>query len=380
MREENRSEIIQDALAYLDDDMLEEVDKMRQNMQIEEIEQSSNGKNKIFSRNNIKNKRKWVSLAASICVLVLGSWMLWDYVVLPEDIPHKEDSTKEESVGIDVNQSIERPENEQEDTVNDLSEEFDDSRGTQEVQGAPESQKTQIVIPPMEVNLQKQEGIAADMLALFIYQGRCYVQCELIDEDIDFVGEKVGTVNGLIDEWTEADGYVDGAGTFTGTIYEVKGVSPEFMLCTIWDNGVVETYVHNNGITLTKGSDLLDKWLNLREEFANISFQTDQEYTYTQKDAKTISNEYQDLFSRFLDSFAENSFIYRDRSLSYPSDAEIDNSHIYHLYFTKENGLRLHFILMGDGYVYFPGLYSVCVQIDQAVYEEVIDTLEKEIR
>ena len=66
-----------------------------------------------------------------------------------------------------------------------------------------------ITIPKAEVTLSQPDGVAADMLAFFIYQGRCYLQYDWLDHGSDLVGEKVGTATGLIDEWTPKEGYVE---------------------------------------------------------------------------------------------------------------------------------------------------------------------------
>ena len=62
MKEENRSEIIHDALNLLDDEMIEEVDKLRGGVLMEKKPRSW---------------RKWVALAASICLLIVA-FDVWD--------------------------------------------------------------------------------------------------------------------------------------------------------------------------------------------------------------------------------------------------------------------------------------------------------------
>ena len=54
------------------------------------------------------------------------------------------------------------------------------------------------------------------MIGFFIYEGRCYVQYREIYEDVDLIDKHLGTVTGLIDEWTPEDGYVDFAGSAQG--------------------------------------------------------------------------------------------------------------------------------------------------------------------
>lgn len=416
MREEKRCEIIHDALNFLDDELVEDVEKLRGFVEKEETEQSSNIKKQLFflknaahTTNKKRYGRRFAALAASVCVLIAGTWIFENYVKPSEDSQEEMESVNEESFEkweeqmessstilsqlwfeneeaesrpYDLGQDSLEQKNDMEDGMNIAETPLHDMQSGSEQQGIAESAENArggVTIPEMEVNLQKSnDGVEMDMNGLFIHDGRCYVQyrnCER--EEADFVGDYVGKVNGLIDEWTEEDGYVNGAGTFEGNIYEVEGVSPEFMLCTIWGDGSVETFIQNNGITLYKGSDLVDDRLHLRENVKTVSFQTDEEWNETMDEPKILSGEYDALFAQFLDSFAENEFAYVEGKSYYPFGGDLDNSDIYHLYFTIENGITVRFALLGDGYVSFPWINGVCVQIDQAVYDEVVDVLNK---
>lgn len=371
MRDEKRIEIIHDALDFLDEEMIVDVVKMRENDTKKENEHSSNMKknNNSVDLRVFKNHswKKWGSLVASITLFLVLGWMMTSFPFLSDTAP--------------VNPSDNELESSPQDNAEEVNEEANDALGDlkdERPQGTAEVLKEGVYIPKLAVNLRKEEGIAADMMALFIYDGRCYVQSELLTHEVDLAGRKVGDITGLIDEWTPADGYIDGAGTFTGSIYEVKGISPEFMLCTIFDDGIVETYINNNDITLKTGADLIDERLRLRESFTDVFFQTYDSYMYTQEEPHLLSEENRALFESFLESFGESEFIYEKDAHFTSGDAE--NSHVYHLYFYNENGLKTHFVLMGNGYVSFSGLYGVCVQIDQKVYEEVVDVLNKEIK
>ena len=116
-----------------------------------------------------------------------------------------------------------------------------------------------VTIPPLNVTLSSNAEM--DMIGFFIYQGRCYVQYEWIYEDVDLIGEHLGTAIGSIDEWTPKDGYVELAGSVRGDFYSVKGFDPAFMLCMREADGAIATYVCNNGITLKTGRDLYEDCL-----------------------------------------------------------------------------------------------------------------------
>lgn len=403
MREKNRSEIIHDALHMLDDEMIEEVEELRGQIAVEKCE--TDATETVLEVKDIRTKKrkvswkKWTAFAASMCVLVVCGWMTVNHI-LPEDT----------SEDFEIDKTVEHPVTGNEESANDYIHIEDEANAEasfeslqtlesllalgydvaereitehpsgelyDEASQAPESFSF-VEIPNMHVDLKNEEGIAYDMAGFFIHEGRCYVQNEYIRTDTGFVGDYVGTSTGLIDEWTEEDGYVNGAGTVAGKFYEVKGIDPEFMLCMVWENGVVETFVHNNGITLIKGADVVEKRLHLINNYKEVSFFTDKDWNeqYETKSQPTVLvEENYDVFDKFLESFGTAKFMFiKDSELGknmvYNSDA------IYHLYFTTNEGVVVHFWLLGDGYVVFQGLNNVCVQIDSSVYDEVVEVLE----
>jgi len=84
MKEEKYSEIIHDALNFLDDEMIEEVDRLRGGVSVESVSTQASMQEEIkdFSQKKAKDAvdgvykktapwRKWAALAASICLLVV---------------------------------------------------------------------------------------------------------------------------------------------------------------------------------------------------------------------------------------------------------------------------------------------------------------------
>lgn len=69
MREEQKSEIIHDAMQFLDDELIEDVDALRSGMNPSKQEKGLR---------TILLKRKWVAVAASICVIILAGG-IWEY-------------------------------------------------------------------------------------------------------------------------------------------------------------------------------------------------------------------------------------------------------------------------------------------------------------
>ena len=75
MNKEKKAEVIQDALDYLDDDMLESVDALRKRSLAGKT--SDKGTRKGFFKNY-----RVLAVAASVCLLVMGAYA-WENVVGP---------------------------------------------------------------------------------------------------------------------------------------------------------------------------------------------------------------------------------------------------------------------------------------------------------
>ncbi len=337
MRVEERSELIHDALNFLDDEMIEEVANLRAGV---EIQQS-----------RPRPWRKWIALAASICLLVVIGGV-WQGI----------QGELEEGNTNDINMES-APESNLTDTdinQDDANDAVDDEPIIQESKNPNDGKPAaNVSLPSYSVNLRKEDGVASDMALLFIYEGRCYVQtCDYMTKDV--VGEYVCTTTGLIDEWTEKDGYVEFAGSFEGDIYTVAGVDSEFMLCTVYENGVVESFTHNNGISLGRGDEILE-WLGFEVGAEN--------YTVLYKEKEVTDRE---IFDKFFANFAESEVLLR-KDMSTKINAE----DIKHVYLLSEEGVPLHFELLGNGYVSYYGLDEVCVKLDKRVYEIAEDILEE---
>lgn len=92
MKKEKQSEIFHDALQFLDDEMIEDVEKLRGGVAVK--------------KKTIRSWRKWTALAASVCVLVVaaGAWSSLDQ----DDIRFNEmasDIETEMQENSDVNES-----------------------------------------------------------------------------------------------------------------------------------------------------------------------------------------------------------------------------------------------------------------------------------
>lgn len=225
-----------------------------------------------------------------------------------------------------------------------------------------------VTIPRMNVSLSVDTE--ADMIGFFIYQGRCYVHYERIYNDVNFIGEYLGTATGLIDEWTPADGYVEFAGSVNGDFYAVKGISPEFMLCMRLDDGSVTTYINDNGITLKTGTDLFEDRLHISETCTGLTYQTHGAW-YSGDDGYFILKEsYEQELMLFLEALDQAPFLPRQ-------DAPCDFDQVlYHIDLTSESGMNVKLRLFPDGYVYFDGIRSVFLKMETESCERFVALLD----
>lgn len=337
-------EQILDAMDFLDDDMIGQVDTLRQ------------------ARRPKVRFLHWGALAASVCIVIAAG------LLLPQiNAGYFEDGT-----------SMNNPQN---NTVNDGD--LPDGMPAADPQdhpinaGGPISDSDPygladwpadggIYVEPMDVSLGS--GLAMDMNAFFIYNGRSYVEYECV-EDETLAGEYLGTATGLIDEWTEEDGYVELAGSVAGEFYAVNGYDPDFLLCMKREDGKLLLFVNNSGLWLYGGSDLLvDRWGLVDGSFATVEYETQESWYRGEKRIKPLSDE--DVIRRFLDALCVAEF-------RHSSDYPLAETELYHLYFRKEDGITVHLRLSEGGYVRFEGIPDACVQVEEAVWNELLTVLEQ---
>lgn len=375
MRDERKEILIQDALNMLDDELILEADEVREKSVNTVIEHGSMLKNENNGNAKRPNTRKsWryiTTLAASVAVFFIAG-IVWNEVIVPnqadesivEEIADVDETTKSESqMLLQSQEQIHLP--------------------NQEVEAVAGVESLRAVhIPAMKAELGVPKDVQMDMLAFFIYEGRCYVQDQYYEDGLPLVGDYVGASVGLIDEWTSEDGYVDYAGSVAGDFYEVKGYDPSFMLCMKFDNGAVETFIHNNGISLGKGADLIEDRLHLNDNVVKVTFKTQEEWNHSLQDEKNhiLSEEYDDLMNQFLESFSSDDFVHiKDTPLDNNGTGNYHhNSDNYHITFHTKDGLRFDFVLYKDGYTRFQDFDGVCVQIDPNLYEEIISVFKSE--
>ncbi len=239
-----------------------------------------------------------------------------------------------------------------------------------------------IYVNELEIALGRQGGIAADMMAFFIYGGRSYVEyCWIPDSAGTLLGDYVATATGLINEWTEEDGYVELAGSVSGDFYTVNGYDPTFMLCMkLQQEGeqTLQIFVQNNGITLNQGSDLYTDRLKLTAGYDHVQYETRNSWNYSLGQLKTLPESARQTMGTFLWALKAGTFQYTmDIPLEEGERNVYDDKEIYHMYIHKDDGMVIHLRLFAGGYVSFDGIWSVCVQVEQEIFDELIQILQE---
>lgn len=231
-----------------------------------------------------------------------------------------------------------------------------------------------ITIPPVKVELPKG-GVSADMSLFFIYQGRFYAEYEHLKGQEDIVGEYLATVSGSIDEWTSSEDYLELTGSMGGEIYTVKGMNPEFMLCSRFGDYVI-TYINNSGLTLETGADLFEERLCLTGNYRSVEFETRESWHYSKDEVYALGSEHEAAVSRFVEAMNEAEFMWaKDIPLGEGQNNIYNDKEIYHLYFRMDSGMTVHLRLFEGGYVMFAGVRAVCVQVDADSFDNLINCL-----
>lgn len=301
----------------------------------------------------VKNRRasySWGALAAAcICVIVLGVSALGKFGT--GDLPY---------VGTESGENVS--------PTGDTGGNEDSSSPTDE------TPMIGITIPPVKVSLP-DKGVTADMSLFFIYQGRFYAEYEYLKGQADLIGEYVATVTPSIDEWTSGDDYLELTGTMGGEVYTVKGMNPEFMLCSRFGDDVI-TYINSSGLTLENGADLFEERLCLTGNYRSVEFENRESWFHSEDEVYELSSEYEATLNRFIEAMNEAEFMWaKDIPLEEGQDNIYDDKENYHLYFRMNSGMTVHLRLFDGGYVMFAGLRSVCVQVDADSFNNLINCL-----
>lgn len=223
-----------------------------------------------------------------------------------------------------------------------------------------------VYIPPDPMPEAPEPGVAADMMAFFIYNGRMYVQTGQY-ADPSLREGYVCTVTGDIDEWSGADEYVEGASSIGGDVYSVKGYDTNFRLCMDGPDGLIEFYDCLSDMTLYSGADLFETCLHV-ENYVGAYYILDADWEENIDNRHELDPESLETFVSLLmvspmqewSAWSENGDIF---------DYEYAEAH---LYFELADGTTVPVRLFENGCVMYGGsAVRVCAYMPGAIFDEV---------
>ena len=223
-----------------------------------------------------------------------------------------------------------------------------------------------VYIPPDPMPEAPEPGVAADMMAFFIYNGRMYVQTGQY-ADPSLREGYVCTVTGDIDEWSGADEYVEGASSIGGDVYSVKGYDTNFRLCMDGPDGLIEFYDCLSDMTLYSGADLFETCLHV-ENYVGAYYILDADWE------ENIDNRHE-LDPESLETFVSLLMVSPMQEWSACSENGDIFDYEYaeaHLYFELADGTTVPVRLFENGCVMYGGsAVRVCAYMPGAIFDEV---------
>lgn len=210
-----------------------------------------------------------------------------------------------------------------------------------------------VYIPPKEF-YSGEAG--ADVCYCVAYGDRVYFwQNSIKEKETDLVGDALGT--GVTSDKISID------------LYEVKGYSPEFMVCDRLGDEV-QIFVCDSGMTLKKGKDLFGDRMHLAENVKDVYYAENEDAPFVKFSAEAMP-----IVRDFLDALYVGEF-------AITRDMEHQSVYGYCLAFEMENGLTFYVDLSYGGYASFRiplyGSMDVCIPIEKDVYATFIDYLTAE--
>ncbi|MBM7568491.1 hypothetical protein [Paenibacillus sacheonensis] len=225
-----------------------------------------------------------------------------------------------------------------------------------------------VVLPKIE--LPRQSNAAADMIGLFVYQGRIYTQTDtkLAAKDAKaLLGEKVGRTIGSIDEWSSQDAYATELASSIGEadIYAVKGYDPAFRLMSYAEqDGEVWTELYEclNGFTVNSGADLFGR-LRLEGNLQSAQWETFNSWNESKRHLQPVAQG--DAFAAFLDALNEAKPVAFD--ILYKQGI-YDNPDQKFISLTLKDGSVTRLRLFGNGYAKYAGA-AVFFRVEDAAFQ-----------
>lgn len=240
-----------------------------------------------------------------------------------------------------------------------------------------ESAPGSITIPTIDLPTNTNSKVKADMMGLFVYKGRVYVQSNSAFQTNDkfqvnkkdalaIRGTYLGKTTGSINEWSKQEDYTKEFASTIGEskVYTVKGYDSQYRLMVYneYPDGVDATiYDSFGGLTMSSGADYFDQ-LKLKDQVVSMEWQSFEHWNNgisTKGSLKITSS-----FNKFMDA------LYSSTPVGEKTDFFTDytgNDNQKFIYLKTKDHLITCLRLFKDGYVYVPtaGFF----QMDQTVFQ-----------
>lgn len=221
-----------------------------------------------------------------------------------------------------------------------------------------------ITVPLIELPSETANGIKADMIGLFVYQGRIYTQSnttlvtdenyKMSKEDIlNLRGDYLGKTKGSIDEWSKQEDYAKEFASTVGEseVYTVKGYDSKYRLMVYneyEDEVYCGIYDSFGGQVLNTGTDYFDV-LKLRDNTISLQWESFDSWNYGKVERK--DKEIDESFLRFIDGLY-TSVPEGDKPDMFTENEAFDSQKF--IYVRTKDNLITSLRLFKDGYVFAP--------------------------
>lgn len=240
-----------------------------------------------------------------------------------------------------------------------------------------------ITVPVTELPTSSSAGTKADMIGLFVYQGRVYLQSNTsfitddnykVDENdmLKVRGDYLGRTIGTIDEWSKQDDYATEFASTIGEsdVYTVKGYDSNhrLMVYSEYEDGFsCGIYDSFGGQVLNSGADYFDV-LNLQDHI--VSYQWESYNSWNNGIGNRTNAEIDDHFNQFIAGLY-TSVPQGDMISMFTENVDYDSQKF--IYVKTDNNLITCLRLFKSGYVYAPEVGFF--QVEQSVFDSFWNTL-----
>lgn len=233
-----------------------------------------------------------------------------------------------------------------------------------------------VFIPLIELPEKTDSGIAADMIALVVYNGKIYTQAETVPYDEKLLGDVLGTASGTIDEWSQQSEYaVELASNMTGDVYSVNGCDKDFRICVVMNNSDEPyiMYLENlNGIGLSRGEDLYgSERLKLKGNYESVVYQLHGDWDNAKGAYREFAGLSQEDIAEFVDALYNAPF--EDLS-NEADDIYSQNLKQAHIYFRLKDKTTVAIRLFENGYAGYENMHGrFFVKVDGDIFQKVFN-------